>query len=408
MKAISLKRRVATRIGAATLAMMLTAGLVGCGGQTTLEAGVAASVNGQQIMEQTITDYIADFRAASGLESDEAWGQWMADNGYTPETVRQQVIDHYIDEDLYAQAAEEYGVTVSQEDVDAALEETKAMFESEEAFQEALTSAGTTEEEYVEESLRPGVLQNKLAEAVAAQDSGDGADDEAALLEAAQSMSAQFDGAKRTSHILLAAEEGEDDATLAARAQELLDQINASEITFEDAAKQYSADSASAASGGDAGWDALAATSAEYRDAVKDLAKGETVAAPVKTDDGYEIITVTDVYNLPEEGVTSLDDLPAEFVAALRTIKQSTGAQQFAAWFQEYRANANIVESPMPEGLPYAIDMAPYEKAADDAAASSGASGEGAAAGAEGATGSAADGAAAEGAAQPSEQPSAS
>lgn len=46
-------------------------------------------------------------------------------------------------------------------------------------------------------------------------------------------MSEQFNGAKRSSHILLTAEEGEDDAALAARAQELLDQINAGEISFE-------------------------------------------------------------------------------------------------------------------------------------------------------------------------------
>mgnify|MGYP000674167711 FL=1 len=64
-------------------------------------------------------------------------------------------------------------------------------------------------------------------------------------------MSEQFNGAKRSSHILLTAEEGEDDAALAARAQELLDQINAGEISFEDAASQYSTDTGSAANGGD-------------------------------------------------------------------------------------------------------------------------------------------------------------
>lgn len=80
-----------------------------------------------------------------------------------------------------------------------------------------------TEESYIEDVIRPNLLQTKLAEAVAAQDTEGEGDD--ATLAQAQAMSEQFNGAKRSSHILLTAEEGEDDAALAARAQELLDQI---------------------------------------------------------------------------------------------------------------------------------------------------------------------------------------
>ena len=99
---------------------------------------VAATVSSQDIMEQTVTDYIANFRTSSSLESDEHWGEWMVANGYTPESVREEVIDYYVNQDLYDQAAKEYNVTVEQADIDSAMEETKAMFESDEAFQEAL------------------------------------------------------------------------------------------------------------------------------------------------------------------------------------------------------------------------------------------------------------------------------
>ena len=210
---------------------------------------------------------------------------------------------------------------------------------------------------------------------MAAQDTEGEGDD--ATLAQAQAMSEQFNGAKRSSHILLTAEEGEDDAALAARAQELLDQINAGEISFEDAASQYSTDTGSAANGGDVGWDALSTFATEYQDALAGLEKDQIVAAPVKSEYGYHIIKVTDVYEVPEGGITSVDQLPTEFQEYLTYMEQSNASQNFSTWFEEYRNNAEITVNPMPEGLPYDIDLAPYEEAAaqnaeGDAAATEG------------------------------------
>lgn len=379
MKFASFKSSALKSVGAVSLCVALGAGLVGCGGNGAGGGAVAATVNGQDIMEQTVTDYIANFRTSSSLESDEAWGEWMVANGYTPESVREEVIDYYVNQDLYDQAAKEYNVTVEQADIDSAMEETKAMFESDEAFQEALEASSMTEESYIEDVIRPNLLQTKLAEAVA--------------------MSEQFNGAKRSSHILLTAEEGEDDAALAARAQELLDQINAGEISFEDAASQYSTDTGSAANGGDVGWDALSTFVTEYQDALAGLEKDQIVAAPVKSEYGYHIIKVTDVYEVPEGGITSVDQLPTEFQEYLTYMEQSNASQNFSTWFEEYRNNAEITVNPMPEGLPYAIDLTPYEEAAAQNAEGDAAATEGTEETADGAEMSAEDQAAADAAA---------
>ena len=144
MKFASFKSSALKSVGAVSLCVALGAGLVGCGGNGAGGGAVAATVNGQDIMEQTVTDYIANFRTSSSLESDEAWGEWMVANGYTPESVREEVIDYYVNQDLYDQAAKEYNVTVEQADIDSAMEETKAMFESDEAFQEALEASSMT------------------------------------------------------------------------------------------------------------------------------------------------------------------------------------------------------------------------------------------------------------------------
>ena len=287
MKFISfVKSSALKRVGAVSLTLALGAGLVGCGGNGAGGA-VAATVNGQNIMEQTVTDYVAQFRADSGLESDEAWGEWMVANNYTPETVREEVIEYYVKQDLYDQAAAEYNVAVEQADIDEAMEQTKAMFESEEAFKEALEASGMTEETYIETNLRPRLMESKLAEAVANAENGGG---DEALLAQAQSASDQFNGAKRTSHILLTAEGDETDEALQARAQALIDQINAGTISFEDAVSQNSQDSGSAAKGGDVGWNVLNNFVTEYTDAVAGLNKGDMTASPVKSEFGYHII----------------------------------------------------------------------------------------------------------------------
>ncbi len=391
MKFISFVKSKALRgVGAVSVALALGAGLVGCGGEAA-SGDVAATVNGTNIMEQEITDYIADFRTNSQLEENDAWGEWMVSSGYTPETVREEVIDYFVENVLYDQAASEFGVTVEQADIDAQLEQTKAMFGDDETFQKALESSNMTEESYIEDVVKPGVLRTKLSEAVIASKSEGSEDDK--LLARAQEMADEWNGAKRVSHILFKTGEEKTDDEVAVEAQDVLDQINAGSLSFEDAAKEHSEDS-SAENGGDVGWDKLSSFVEDFQTAVDGLEKDQ-VSELVKSEYGYHIIKVTDMFTVPEGGITSLDQLPDEFVEYLRYMQQSDDSQVFSTWFQEYREGASIEIKDMPEGLPYDIDIAPYEEAAaaegasEDGAASAG---DDAAAGTDGASeGDAAD-----------------
>ena len=90
--------------------------LVGCGGTNYgYTGGVAATVNGAEIQEDTITKYIQDFRTSSDLTSDDELGQ--LDEGeipLTPATVRDQVIDYYVENELKKQDVRRKAVTVEQ------------------------------------------------------------------------------------------------------------------------------------------------------------------------------------------------------------------------------------------------------------------------------------------------------
>ncbi len=84
-----------------------------------LPEGIAGSVNGEEIPESEITDYITNFRHAHGLDGDDAWIEYLIEYGYTPQTVRESVISAYMTLDLDRQLASQNKIVISEEEGDA-------------------------------------------------------------------------------------------------------------------------------------------------------------------------------------------------------------------------------------------------------------------------------------------------
>ncbi len=137
----------------------------------TDDSPVAATVNGVEIRESVITDYVTQFRLDSDLIEDAAWVSWMQYNEWDPEIVRSEVVNYYIDLELKKQLCAEYEVKITPEEIEEALDEVKAEFESEEAYLEALDASGVTEEEYREGALREQVEDEKLREVLLGSES---------------------------------------------------------------------------------------------------------------------------------------------------------------------------------------------------------------------------------------------
>lgn len=324
--------------------------LVGCGGTNYgYTGGVAATVNGSEIEEDTITKYIQDFRTSSDLTSDQDWANWMNENSLDPSTVRSQVIDYYTEVELKKQACDEKGISVDQSEVDEHIESMKSNYSGDEEWQSALSSTGISEDQYrqaIEEGFRDEALMENVA--------GDSAEaDDSEVLEMLNTYYTMFDGAKRSSHILFSSD---DEAT----AQEVLDQINAGTLDFADAAKQYSTDTASAENGGDVGWDATNTFVDAYTTALGELSKGE-VSGLVTSDYGIHIIKCTDEFSC-DGTADSLDDYPSEFVDYISNIvKSQNQSSAYNDWFTSYKDQADIQINDMPEDVPYNLDMTQYE-----------------------------------------------
>ena len=328
------------------------------GDQASGDSGaVAATVGDVPISEDTVTKYIESIRSQMGVTDEDSWGNWLAQNGYTPESVREEVVNSYVQRELIKKGADERGITVDSTEVDGYVDQMKQNYDTDEKWQEALTQAGMTEDEYRSE-IELQLKNRGLLESFASDEEPSEED----LLQYAQMYATTYDGAKRSSHILF---DSGDEAT----AREVLDKLNAGELDFAEAAKEYSKDG-SASDGGDVGWDKTSSFVEEYQTALDGLEKDQ-MSGLVTSTYGIHIIKCTDVFTAPEE-VTSLDQIPSDWVDSIKSsLKSQKQNEAYQKWLEEYKESSDVVINPMPEGLPYAVDMSKYQTS-DDAAAEDG------------------------------------
>ena len=107
---------------------------------------VAATVNGTEIYEDQITNTIQSNREQMGLSDESAWGQWLAQNKATPESIRSEIIDGFVTQEVVRQGAAAQNISVSGETVQSYVEQMKSNYNDDAAWQAALASAGVTED----------------------------------------------------------------------------------------------------------------------------------------------------------------------------------------------------------------------------------------------------------------------
>lgn len=342
-------------------AMLLSVSAMACSGVLNqvqsqedykLTGGVAATVNGVNIKEDTVTEQIMSLRQSS-YESDEDWATYLSQQGLTPESYRENVIDSIARQYLLTQAEKEYDITVSQDDLDEAWDEAVENYGGDEdTFVDMITQFGFTKETY-QENTKSSLAQEKLREKVASVE--DPTDDQ--IVSYINENLDTYNDARRSSHILFKIADDatdEESAEVEAKAQEVLDKLNAGEIEFADAAKEYSEDS-SADDGGDVGWDKLTTFVTEYQDALSALSTGQ-MSGLVKTTYGYHIILCTDQFNVVS--VSSADEIPEAIRDAISSkIKTEEESAKYSTWLNDYIDKADIKINEMPEDAPYNVDM---------------------------------------------------
>lgn len=328
-----------------SLAMVCVLGMVACG--DSVSGGVAATVNGKKISEDEITKYIETYRSSIGCTDEAKWGEWLSSSGYTPDSVRSDVIDLFVNEEVVKQAASENNVKVESSTIDQYVSSIKSYYSTDAEWKQALQSAGYTEQAY-RENIELSLMKQSLMDVVTPKTDPSEED----MVEYCSIYAPSFDGARRSSHILF-------DQNDKKTAQSVLDQINAGTLDFAAAASQYSIDEGSKGAGGDVGWDKLNSFVDEYASALSGLSKGQ-VSGLVESDFGIHIIKCTDLFTAPAK-VTSTSQLPQEFIDQVKgTLSSSNQATEFTSWLENYQASLEIVKNDIPQNVPYNIDMSKY------------------------------------------------
>ena len=364
------KSRFVTAALVACVVAACLCGLAACSNSSdSASGGTAATVNGTAIPEQKVTDQIEQIREQSGLTEEDQWGQFLVENDMTPSSVRSQIIDTLTEQEVIMQGASELGITVEDSEVDEYINNMKANYDSDEAWNKALEQAGFTEDSY-RTTIKESLYEQKVGEHF--EEEAQVTDED--IVTSAQTYASYYDGAKRSSHILIGVDDTSDEQAVAdatAKAEELIAQINAG-ADFAELAKANSTDTGSAENGGDVGWDQLNSFVTEYTDALANLELNQ-VSGPVTSQYGVHIIKCTEVYNAPEDTstITSIEQIPEAFRSTIEDMAKSVKANSdYTAWLDQKKEAADIVVNDMPSGLPYDIDLSKYQKEEDSESSS--------------------------------------
>ena len=143
------RRTVVTAIVAAVAGALVAAACFAVPGMMNQQPqDAAAIVNGTVIKESDITENVAQLRQAVGAEDDDAWKKYLEEQGVTPAVVRLNFIQSKESEVVVEEVAAELGVTVTDEEVDAAVAEAKNDGVEGYGFSAYLRTIGETEEQY--------------------------------------------------------------------------------------------------------------------------------------------------------------------------------------------------------------------------------------------------------------------
>lgn len=268
----------------ALCALSLLAGSA-CG---TLLSPAAAVVDGKKITIDQVEGAFDQFSSSLQYQQLIAQGdpkaiQRQFEQIYLTQLVRRGVLEP---------RAEELGVEVPKEEVDARIDQIKESYASEDEFDEALSGQGldlAQLSDLIEDRIRERNLRQEITkDAVPTEEE----------IRAYYEENLELYEETRVSHILVEDEElaGE----LAGRLQSAPSgRLNA---LFARLARQHSTDRQSKAEGGDLGYFTSATHPASFEDAVAEMEPGE-VSDAVETDLGWHVILVTDRQARPFEEV---------------------------------------------------------------------------------------------------------
>ena len=331
-------------IAALALSCVLALGVAaGCsnGGSSGSKSGggngVAATVNGQAIQENDVTDRIESMRKAAGYTDENAWRSYLVSSSLTPEKVREQYINQLADDILVKQNRSEVGGEATDKEVEEYIDNMKKGLDASMNWDEELAKAGFTEES-LRKSVKETINQQKVQNYFANNNQASTGDLDAIV----KQYGARYAGAKNSIYMNFSSYE--DAAAMKRR-------IDSGEVAFE-AGNNNAGVIINAP-----GWSVDLSSSFDqaYLQALANLSVGQ-VSDPVQGASVFYLIKCTESFNGNEN--SQLSDFPQSLAQTIRNNANSNASgNSYLNWINGLREKADIKINPMPKDLPYDVSI---------------------------------------------------
>ena len=292
------------------------------------EGEAVAVVNGEPITSE---------RFESAVERNELQMRRQAQGQPIPEgqlnSMKSNVLEGMINEELLYQTAQDQDLTVDQGTVEEEIQQYKSQY-GEDGFARALENAGMSEGEFRSEVERSLTIQQLIEQEVSSQievtegEQRDFYDNNPDMFEQPESITA--------SHILISTQEAEDDTAkeeARQRAEELKAQLDDG-ADFAQLAQEHS-EGPSASRGGSLGQFSRGQMVPAFEEAAFAMEPGE-ISDVVETRFGYHIIKVEEK---SEGGTTPYEEIKSQIGQYLEQQKQQEAVQSY---LDELKADADI------------------------------------------------------------------
>jgi foldase protein PrsA len=227
-----------------------------------------ATVNGKKVL---YSDYLMDIGSLNTFYANQPEGSPVPSEKDTSD----QVISRLVINALVSDLADQFGATVTKEDLDSARQVFLAEFPDEATAQEELKSRfGWTLDTYMARVFTPLVLEQNLQAKIAE--------------ETAQSDDPHAQEQVFARHILFPVSDEKDADEVLVQAKSVLDRLKAGE-DFVVLAAEFGSDGTKD-NGGELGWFPRGVMVPEFEETAFSLEPGELVDDPVETSFGYHII----------------------------------------------------------------------------------------------------------------------
>ena len=249
--------------------------------------------------------------------------------------LRQEMLNTMIDQMLTDQEGEEFGVSISEEEVDRKIEQIIGEQSlTEEALRKSLEAEGYTLEEYRnkirEQMLRLKLINIKVKSKIAITDEE--------IKEYYDKHKEAYKGNAKyhLATILIrvpTSATGDERADALKRIEAVVEKFKAGGA-FDELARQYSEDR-TAKHGGDLGLFSIDELSSEFQETVRGMKEGE-ISPVVKTPQGYQVIMLQGIKNAPGK---SIEEATIEIQEKLYT---ELVERKYKEWFKELRERSYI------------------------------------------------------------------